>query len=107
MIDVARPRLLLVNSPLVVLLLASAVMGSRVLLAEEAEALAEPLPPDRLEWSGVPILGGNPDIGSQFGAAFSLAWYEPARHPYRWRSVNVNCRCSTTPIASARAPAPK
>lgn len=46
---------------------------------------AKDLDPNRREWMVVPALGGNTDIGFQFGATFHMAQFDPEVRPFRWR----------------------
>ncbi len=53
--------------------------------ADEGEAqLLQPLPSRRYEPAGFPILGGNSDIGFQFGGAGTLTRFYDGARPYLW-----------------------
>jgi hypothetical protein len=53
--------------------------------ADEGEALpAKPLEPRRYELAGFPIIGGNSDIGVQFGGAATLTRFYDGAFPYSW-----------------------
>jgi Omp85 superfamily domain len=54
------------------------------LAPSDAVAAAQPNP-ERLEWGGFPVLGGNSDIGFGFGAIGSLARFSEGYAPFRWR----------------------
>jgi hypothetical protein len=53
--------------------------------ADEAEPTpAPPASPRRYELAGFPIIGGNSDIGFQFGAAATFTRFYDASFPYLW-----------------------
>jgi hypothetical protein len=51
--------------------------------ADEPHAPA-PLDPERHELAGFPIIGGNTDIGVQFGGAATLTRFHDGLNPYLW-----------------------
>jgi hypothetical protein len=44
----------------------------------------EHLDPGRFEWAGFPIIGGNSDIGVQFGVAATFTRFREGAFPYFW-----------------------
>jgi hypothetical protein len=52
--------------------------------ASPTDADAEVLLPRRYEFAGFPIVGGNSDIGVQFGGAATLTRFYDEAHPYLW-----------------------
>jgi hypothetical protein len=44
----------------------------------------EKLDPRRFEWAGFPIIGGNSDIGVQFGVAATFTRFREGVNPYFW-----------------------
>lgn len=47
------------------------------------------LEPTRTEWSLIPALGRNTDLGFLMGGVFVLADFDPQHSPYHWRTVNT------------------
>ena len=66
--------------------MAAAVTGSPdTARADEGEATPTlPLDPQRHALAGFPIVGGNSDIGFQFGGAATLTRFHDDVHPYLW-----------------------
>ncbi len=65
--------------------LAIATMAPAQASADEPSADKEPpLDPRRRELAAFPILGGNTDIGVQFGAALTLTRFRDEARPYLW-----------------------
>lgn len=52
--------------------------------AGAASAAAPTLPPRRYELAGFPIVGGNSDIGLQFGGAVTYTRFYDGAYPYLW-----------------------
>lgn len=61
------------------------------------------LKPHRNELIIVPALGGNSDIGVQFGAAVSIAHFRPGYKPYRWRMDAVAAMSVKNDVRGFRA----
>lgn len=59
-----------------------------LLLAPRAGG-ADDLPQERLEWSVLPALGGNTDVGLLFGAVSVLARFDEGFAPYHWRGEAI------------------
>jgi len=57
--------------------------------APEDDEDDEALDPNRIEPTIVPAIAGNSDIGVLFGAMGTLAQFDPAYDPYRWRGETV------------------
>ncbi|MBW2454671.1 MAG: hypothetical protein JRI68_09175 [Deltaproteobacteria bacterium] len=55
----------------------------------EEDGEDEPLDPYRVEPTIVPAFAGSSDIGFLFGAMGTLAQFDPAYDPYRWRGESV------------------
>jgi len=64
---------------------------------------AKVLKPNRNELIIVPALGGNTDIGVQFGAATSIAHFRPGFKPYRWRMDAVAAMSVKDDVRGLRA----
>jgi hypothetical protein len=52
--------------------------------ADEGEPVPNNVDPHRFEVAGFPILGGNSDIGVQFGGAATLTRFDGKAFPYLW-----------------------
>jgi outer membrane protein assembly factor BamA len=63
----------------------AAAMAASNARADEGEvAPVHPLDPKRYELAGFPIVGGNSDIGVQFGGAATLTRFYDGAFPYLW-----------------------
>jgi hypothetical protein len=64
---------------------AAAILMASTANADEGElAPPKPLDPRRYELAGFPIVGGNSDIGVQFGGAATLTRFYDDAFPYEW-----------------------
>ncbi len=88
---------------------ASAASADDPKAAEDAVAAVPGVPggkvlkPTRNELVIVPALGGNTDIGLQFGAAVSIAHFRPGFKPYRWRMDAVAAMSVKDDVRGLRA----
>ncbi len=65
-----------------VVCVALSALTMRVARAEDAVVA---LDPERYEYAGAPIIGGNSDIGVLFGGAGTITRFHGQNHPYLWR----------------------
>ena len=62
----------------------AAALGA-LTIALASPSHGEPPEANRYEFGGLPVLGGNTDIGVQLGAFGQVARFEDNRYPYAWR----------------------
>ena len=64
--------------------IAATLAGSNARADEGEMAPAHPFDPERYELAGFPIVGGNSDIGVQFGGAATWTRFHGGAFPYLW-----------------------
>src|ERR1700679_661379 len=79
----AEPRPACVVAFALVILFA-VLFGTPARAEDPVEPVAPRLDPRRYELAGFPIVGGNSDIGIQFGGAATWTRFYDDAHPYLW-----------------------